>query len=71
MMVRTRASEAASTSAACQWPRRAPIQEVQDLESDPYVVIEEVESDDTTRDMPVPGELIRRASTAIDEEDAE
>ena len=33
--------------------------------------MEEAASDDTTRDRPVPGELIQRASTAIDEEDEE
>ena len=57
-MVRTRASEGASTSVACQRPRRAPIQEVQDLDSNKEVVMEEVENDDTTRDRPVLGEPI-------------
>jgi hypothetical protein len=34
-------------------------------------VIEDVESDDTAKDRPVPGEPIREASTATNEEDAE
>jgi hypothetical protein len=33
--------------------------------------MEDVESDDTVRDRPVPGEPIREASTATDDEDAE
>jgi hypothetical protein len=33
-------------------------------------VKEDVESDDATRDRLIPGELIRKASTATDEEDA-
>jgi hypothetical protein len=69
MMVRTCASEAASSSVACQ--RRAPLQEAQDLESEPKVMMEDMESNDTARDRPVRGEPIKDASTAIDEEDAE
>jgi hypothetical protein len=34
-------------------------------------VIEDVENDNTARDRPVPSEPIKKASTAIDEEDAE
>jgi hypothetical protein len=33
--------------------------------------MEDVESEDTARDRPGPGEPIREASTATDEEDAE
>jgi hypothetical protein len=35
MMVHTRASEATSSSVAYQQPRRAPLQEAQDPESEP------------------------------------
>jgi hypothetical protein len=66
-MVRTCASEAASSSAACQQPRRAPLQEAQDPESE----LEVMESDDAARDRPVLGEPIKEASTSTDEEDAE
>jgi NACalpha-BTF3-like transcription factor len=33
--------------------------------------MEDVESDDTAKDRSVPGELIRKANTAMDEEDVE
>jgi hypothetical protein len=33
--------------------------------------MEDVESDNAARDRPVPGESIRKASTAMDEEDSE
>jgi hypothetical protein len=69
-MVRTCASEAASSSVAHKQPRRAPLQEAQDPEFEPKVVVKDVESDDTARDRPGPGEPIREASTDIDEEDA-
>ena len=69
MMVRTRASEAASTSAACQWPHRTSVPEIQDLDFDREATMEEVASGDTTKDKPVSGEPIWGASTAIDEED--
>jgi hypothetical protein len=42
-MVHTRASEAASSSVARQQPCRAPLQEAQDPESEPKVVMEDVE----------------------------
>jgi hypothetical protein len=64
-------SEAASSSATCQRPRRAPLSEAQDPESEPEVVMEDMESDDATKDRPILGELIREASTTMDEEDAE
>jgi hypothetical protein len=70
-MVRTRASEAASSSAARQRPCQAPLQKAQDLESELKVLMEDVESDDAARDRPALGEPIREASTAIDEEDIE
>ena len=66
-MVCTRASEAASSSAACQRPCRAPLQEAQDPESKPKVMIEDVEGDNAAKDRPVPGELIKEASTTTDE----
>ena len=69
-MVRTHTSETTSTLAACQRPCRAPIQEVHNLESKSEVVMEGVESDDTARDRLVPGDPIRGANTAMDEEDA-
>ena len=68
-MVRTRASEAISTSAARQRPRRASIPEVQDLDSDQEVTMEEAASDDTTKNRPVPEEPIRGANTATNKED--
>jgi hypothetical protein len=70
-MVRICASKAASSLAACQRPRRAPLQEAQDPEFEPKVVMEDVESDDAARDRLVLVELIREASTPMDEEDAE
>ena len=70
-MVRTRASEATSSSVARQQPRRAPLQNAQDPESEPEVVMEDTESDDAARDRPVLDELIKETSTATDEEDAE
>jgi hypothetical protein len=70
-MVRTRANEAASSSTARQGLRQAPLQEAQDPESEPEVEMEDVGSDDTVGDKPVPGTPIREASTAIDEEDAD
>jgi hypothetical protein len=70
-MVRTRASEAASSSAACQQLCRAPLQEAQDPESEPEVEMEDVGSDDSVGDRSVPGTPIREASTATDEEDAD
>jgi hypothetical protein len=71
MMVHTCASEVASSLAARQRPHRAPLQEAQDPESEPKVVMEDVESDDATRDRLVLGKPIREASTAMDGEDAE
>jgi hypothetical protein len=70
-MVCTRASEAASSSAACQQLCRVPLQEAQDPESEPEVEMEDVGSDNTVRDKPVPGVSIREASTATDEEDVD
>ena len=70
-MVRTRASETTSSLAARQRLRHAPLQEAQDLESEPEVVMEDVESGDAARHKPSPGEPIRKASTIIYEEDAE
>jgi hypothetical protein len=70
-MVCTRASNATSSLAAHQQPCQAPLQEGQDPESKPVVEVEDVGSDDTTRDNPVPGKLIREASTTTDEEDSE
>jgi hypothetical protein len=70
MMVRTRANEAASSSATRQQPRRTPLQEAQDPKSKLKVVMEDVESDDAARDRPVPGEPIREVTTSMDEEDA-
>ena len=70
-MVRTRASETTSSLAARQRLRHAPLQEAQDLESKPEVVMEDVESDDVARHKPSPGEAIRKASTTTNEEDAE
>jgi hypothetical protein len=64
-MVRTRASEATSSSATHQQPCRAPLQE-----SEPKVVMEDMESDDAARDNPSLGEPIREVSTATDKEDA-
>jgi hypothetical protein len=66
-MVCTRASEVASSSVACQQPRRAPLQEAQDPESE----LEVMESDDAARDRPILGEPIKEASTSMDEEDVE
>jgi hypothetical protein len=65
-MVRTRANEAASSSAA----RQAPLQEAQDPESEPEVVMEDVESADAAKDRSSPSELIREASSTTDKEDA-
>jgi hypothetical protein len=70
-MVRTHASEAASSSVACQRPRRAPLQEAQDPESESEVMMEDMESDNAAKDKPVPGEPIKEASTTTNEEDAE
>jgi hypothetical protein len=53
-MVRTRASEAASSSTARQRLRQAPLQEAQDPKSKPEVVMEDVESDDVAKDRPAP-----------------
>jgi hypothetical protein len=69
-MVRTCASEAASSLVAHKQPCRAPLQEAQDPEFEPKVVVKDVESDDTARDRLGPGEPIREASTDIDKEDA-
>jgi hypothetical protein len=71
MMVCTHPCEAASSSATCQRPRRTPLQKAQDLESEPEVEMEDVESDAAAKDRSVPGEPIREASTTIDEEDTE
>jgi hypothetical protein len=71
MMVSTCTSEATSSSAAHLQLRRAPLQEAQDPDSDPEVVMGEVEGDDTAKDRLGPGEPIREASTAMNEEDAE
>ena len=68
-MVRTYASEATSTSVTRQRPHQASVPEIQDLNSDQEVTMEETARDDTTRDRPIPGEPIRGASTATDEED--
>ena len=57
-MVCTCASEAASTSAARQGPRQASVPEIQDLDFDQEVIMEELASDNTTRDKLVPGEPI-------------
>jgi NACalpha-BTF3-like transcription factor len=70
-MVRTCTNEAASSSAACQRPHQAPLQEAQNPESELEVVMEDAESDDTAKDRLVPSELIREANTATDEEDVE
>jgi hypothetical protein len=70
-MVRTCASKAASSLAARQRPRQAPLQEAQDLESEPEVVMEDVESDDTASNRSVPSEPIREANITTNEEDAE
>jgi hypothetical protein len=67
---RTRASEAASSSAARQRRRQAPLQDAQDPESEPEVVMDiDTESDDTAGDRLVPGEPIREGSTATDRDD--
>jgi hypothetical protein len=47
------------------------LQEAQDPKSDSKVVMEDVKSNDIARDRPVPGEPIREASIATDEEDTE
>ena len=70
-MVRTRASEAVSSSTARQRLHRVPLQEAQDLELEPEIVMEDVEGDDVAKNRPGLGEPIREASTATDEEDAE
>jgi hypothetical protein len=69
-MVRTRANEAASSSAARHRPRQAPLQEAQDPESEPEVVMEDVESADAAKDRSSPSELIREASSTTDKDDA-
>ena len=69
-MVSTCASEAASSSAAHQRPCRVPLQEAQDPESELKVVMEDVDSDDATRNRSDPGKPIREANTTTDEEDA-
>jgi hypothetical protein len=57
--VRTRASEAASSSVARLRRHQAPLQDAQDPESELEVVMDiDTESDDTTGDRPVPGEPI-------------
>jgi hypothetical protein len=71
MMVCTRTSEAATYLAGHQRPHRAPLQKAQDPESEPEVVMEDVESDDAVRDRPVLSEPISEASTGTNEEDAE
>jgi hypothetical protein len=69
-MVRTRASKAASTLAARQRWRQAPLQEAQDPKSEPKIAMDvDTESDDTAGGRLVPGELIREGSTAIDRDD--
>jgi hypothetical protein len=68
--VRTRASEAASSSAARQRRRLAPLQDAQDPESEPEIAMDVgTESDDTAGGGPVPGEPIREGSTATDRDD--
>jgi hypothetical protein len=68
--VHTRASEAASSSAALQRRCQIPLQEAQDPESEPEVVMDiNTESDDTAGGRPVPGELIQKGSTATDRDD--
>jgi hypothetical protein len=69
-MVRTRASEAASSSAARQRQRLAPLQDAQDPKSEPEIAMDVgTESDDTIGGGPVPGELIHEGSTATDRDD--
>jgi hypothetical protein len=70
-MVHTHASEATSSSITRQQPHQAPLQEAQDPEFEPEVVMEDVESDAAAKDRSIPGEPIREASTAIDKEDTE
>jgi hypothetical protein len=68
--VRTRASEAASSSAARLRRCLAPLQDAQDPESKPEIAMDVgTESDDTARGGPVPGEPIREGSTAMDRDD--
>jgi hypothetical protein len=71
MMVRTCASEAASSSAAYQQLFQAPLQEAQDPESEPEVEMEDIGSDNTVSDKPILGVSIREASAATDEEDVD
>jgi hypothetical protein len=69
-MVRTRASKAASSSAACQRWRLAPLQDAQNPEFEPEIAMDiGAESDDTARGGPVPGEPIRKGSAATDKDD--
>jgi hypothetical protein len=69
-MVRTHASEAASSSAARQRWRQAPLQEAQDPKSESKIAMDvDTESDDTVGGRLVPGKLIREGSTAIDRGD--
>jgi hypothetical protein len=69
-MVRTRASEAASFSAAHQRRCLAPLQDAQSPESEPEIAMDvDTESDDTAEGGPVPGEPIREGNTATDRDD--
>jgi hypothetical protein len=65
--VRTRASEATSSSAARQRQRLAPLQDAQSPEFEPEIAMDiGTESDNTVEGGPVLGEPIREGSTATD-----
>jgi hypothetical protein len=69
-MVRTCASEAASSSAACQRRRQTPLQEAQDPEFEPKIAMDvDTENDDTAGGRPVPGEPICEGSIATERDD--
>jgi hypothetical protein len=69
-MVRTRASEAASSSVARQRRRPAPLQDAQDPESGPEIAMDvDTESDNIAGGRPIPSEPIREGSTATDRDD--